>query len=121
MAVASRLQAEAWSSRRWVSFSYAARATALSFAVAELPVFTWPRAPRRAAIPSSTPSKPFRPQFSKSPTKLAGPVHLSRAGLPGAEKRCRGDRIQLAGGADQAGALDVVARLGEPAGEARAH
>jgi len=44
-------------------FSYAARATALlSFAVAVVPVFTWPRAPRRATHASTSPSKPFRPR-----------------------------------------------------------
>ena len=43
-------------------FIQAARATALlSFAVAGLPVFTWPRAPRRAARTSTSSSKPFRP------------------------------------------------------------
>ena len=43
------------------AFSYAAMATALSFAVARLPVFTWPRAPRHAARTSSSSSKPVRP------------------------------------------------------------
>jgi len=42
-------------------FNQAARATALSFAVAGLPIFTWPWAPRRAVRTSTSPSKPVRP------------------------------------------------------------
>jgi hypothetical protein len=56
--------------RRYLVFNQAARATAwtvlLSFAVAVLPLFTWPGAPRRAIRTSTSPSKPLRPQFSKN-------------------------------------------------------
>src|ERR1043165_4258360 len=57
---ALRLQAEAAGTVvTW--FYQAARATALSFAVAGLPLFTWPGAPRRATRTSPSPSKPVRP------------------------------------------------------------
>src|SRR6476659_596313 len=49
------------STSSWVGFNYAARATALSFAVADLPIFTWPWAPRRAIRTSTSPSNPVRP------------------------------------------------------------
>ena len=42
-------------------FNQAARATALSFAVAGLPIFTWPWAPRRAIRTATSSSKPVRP------------------------------------------------------------
>src|SRR5262249_47773854 len=48
------------------SLSYAARATALSFAVAVVPVFTWPRAPRRATGPSLAPVETDSPPFQRT-------------------------------------------------------
>src|SRR6476659_906897 len=53
------------STSSWVGFNYAARATALSFAVADLPIFTWPWAPRRAIRASTSSSNPVRPHVKE--------------------------------------------------------
>ena len=54
-------------------FYPAARATAvLSFAVAGLPIFTWPWAPRRAIRSSTSSSKPVRPQVFREGRTMKG-------------------------------------------------
>jgi len=68
---ALRLQAEA--AGTVVTWCYqAARATALSFAVAGLPLFTWPGAPRRATRTSPSPSKPVRPLCQRTIPETMG-------------------------------------------------
>jgi hypothetical protein len=84
----SRLQAEA---ERTVAtwFYQAARATRpLSFAVAGLPIFTWPWAPRRAARTSSSPSKPVRPRIVK---EKSGHYGVAEGGGQSAVRGDRGD------------------------------
>ena len=73
------LQAEARGHRRYLVINQAARATRLSFAVAVLPVFTWPRAPRHAARASTSSSKPARP-LVREPGRWTSAHHRARWG-----------------------------------------
>src|SRR4051794_15832619 len=61
---ALRLQAEAAGTVATWCYQ-AARATALSFAVAGLPPFAWPGAPPRATRTSPSPAKPVRPHVKE--------------------------------------------------------